>query len=255
MVQLLNVVNGVVAPGGQAGKLVAFDIGHCLWLGCMHNALFKAARSLMAVEAFAIVEWVIKFQGLLWPGDILYINVVQPTELGFEASKHGIIRVAGVAGLITRYTSILEMGRRNIRRVIYVQALAVMAHNVAAQAERRLLCPFHVVLKPQQPGKNGEDKERQKRQYLPAARYCQIRTQGDQAGQSDRYDENSQYQRRGHDAPCLKRVSTSLLQTANVFDQIFDLVIGQFAIEFRHFAFAFFGDLDQIGIAFLGYFG
>src|ERR1700739_4987215 len=134
----------------------------------MHKALFKASRPLMAVEAFAIVIRAIKLQGLLGSRYILGVNVVQSTELGFEASKHGIIRVAGVAGLVARYTSILEMGGRNIRRVIYVQALAVMAHNVAAQAERRLLCPFHVVLKPKQAGKNGEDKERQKRQYLPA---------------------------------------------------------------------------------------
>lgn len=107
-------MDGIVAPSRHAGKLVAFDISHCLWLRGMHHALFKAARSLMAVEAFAIVEWVIKLQGLLWPGDILYINVVQPTELGSEAPKHGVIRVAGVAGLVVRHTSILEMGRWNI---------------------------------------------------------------------------------------------------------------------------------------------
>jgi hypothetical protein len=53
-------MGGIVAPGGQAGKLVAFDIGHCLGLCGMHNALFKAARSLMAMEAFAIVIRAIK---------------------------------------------------------------------------------------------------------------------------------------------------------------------------------------------------
>ena len=243
-----------MAPRRCAGKLVAFDIGHCLRVGGMDNALFKAARSLMAMEAFAIVVWVIKFHGQLRPGDILRINVVQPAELGFEASKHGVISVAGVAGLVARHAPILEMGRRNIGRVIYVQALTVLAHDVAAQTEGRLLRPFHVVLKPQQAGKNREDKERQKRQYLPAARNGQAGTQGDQSSQSNRYDKNSQYQGCGHDAPCLKTVSTSLLQAANVFDQIFDLVIGQFAIEFRHLAFAFFGDLDQIGITLLGYF-
>jgi len=42
---------------------------------------------------------------------------------------------------------------------------------------------------------------------------------------------------------------------AELGDQSLDLIIGQFAIEFRHLAFAFFGDLDQLGIAFLGYFG
>src|ERR1051326_8242834 len=104
----------------------------------MHNALFKTARSLLAVEALAIVIRAIKLQGLLGSRYILCVNVMQPTELGFEASKHGIIRVAGVAGLVARYTSILEMGRRNIRRVIYVQALAVMAHNVADRKSTRL---------------------------------------------------------------------------------------------------------------------
>src|ERR1051326_5485248 len=48
--------------------------------------------------------------------------------------------------------------------------------------------------------------------------------------------------------------TTPLLQAADVLDQGLDLIIGQFAIKFRHLAFAFFGDLDQIRIAFLGYF-
>ena len=56
-------------------------------------------------------------------------------------------------------------------------------------------------------------------------------------------------------SPCLKTVSTSLFQAANVLDQRLDLIISQFAFKFRHFAFAFFGDLEQICIAFLGYIG
>ena len=74
--------------------------------------------------------------------------------------------------------------------------------------------------------------------------------ENDQAGS---YQENSKYQRHTHMPP--KPRVVPLFQAANVLDQAFDLVIGQFAVKFRHFAFAFFGDLDQIGIAFLGYFG
>jgi len=107
-------MDGIVAPRGQAGELIALDIGHGLRLGRMQRALLKAARALVAVETFAVVVRMVKLHGLLRPGDILGINVVQPAELGFEASKDGIISVAGVTGLVARHTSILEMGRRNI---------------------------------------------------------------------------------------------------------------------------------------------
>jgi hypothetical protein len=71
---------------------------------------------------------------------------------------------------------------------------------MAAQTKGCLFCAFHVVFKPEQAGKNREDKERQKCQYLSPACNGQVRTQCDQSSQNDRYDENSQYQSRGHAA-------------------------------------------------------
>jgi hypothetical protein len=69
-------MDGIVASGGHAGDLVAFDISHGLRVCRMHRALLKAARSLMAVEAFTVVIRMIELQGLLRSGDILSINVV-----------------------------------------------------------------------------------------------------------------------------------------------------------------------------------
>src|SRR5438270_8254848 len=108
--------------------------------------------------------------------------------------------MAGIAGLLTRHTPVLGMRCRNERRIIHVQALAVLAHDMAAQAERRLLCPFHVVLKSQHSGKHRENEECQKCQYLSPARKGQVRAKGNQSGQEDRYNDNSEYQGRGHDA-------------------------------------------------------
>src|ERR1051326_1193707 len=198
MGELLHVMDGIVASGGQAGKLVALDIGHSLRIDRVQGALLKAARALMAMEAFAVIVRVVKLHGLLRPGDVLGINVVQSAELGFEAAENRVVRVAGVAGLIARYTPILKMCRWYIGGIIHIQALPVLAHDMAAQTERRLLCAVHVVLEPEQAGKNRKDKERQKRQYLSSPCNCQVRTQGHQAGENDRYQENREYQRRRH---------------------------------------------------------
>jgi hypothetical protein len=40
----------------------------------------------------------------------------------------------------------------------------------------------------------------------------------------------------------------SLLQAVDIFDQPFDLVVGQFAFKLRHLAFALFGDFGHVGV-------
>ena len=49
VVKVFHVVNRVMAPGRQAGELVAFDVGHGLRIGRVQGALLKAARAFMAV--------------------------------------------------------------------------------------------------------------------------------------------------------------------------------------------------------------
>ena len=139
VVKVFHVVDGVMASGRHAGELVALDVGHGLRIGRVQGALLKAARALMAVQALTVVVRMVELDGLLRFGDILRVDMVQPLQFGAETAEDGVIGVAGIAGLIAWHTPVLKMRCRNIGRVIYVEALSISAHDMAGQAERRLL--------------------------------------------------------------------------------------------------------------------
>ena len=69
-------MNVFVAPRGCAGKLVALDVGHGLGIDRMQGTLLKAARSLMAVQTFAVIVWFVETNGVVRLAEILYVDVV-----------------------------------------------------------------------------------------------------------------------------------------------------------------------------------
>src|SRR4029077_16901596 len=84
----------------------------------------------------------------------------QAAELRSERSKHGVVRVAGVAGFVRGHAVILEVRGRKIRCVIDVQALSVGVHDMAGEAERGALGAFHFIVHSGQ-----ERKERKKEKH------------------------------------------------------------------------------------------
>jgi len=58
-VEFGRVVHLIVASGGKARHLVRLDVGHDLWVGGVGCSLLEAASAKMAMQALAIVEWLI----------------------------------------------------------------------------------------------------------------------------------------------------------------------------------------------------
>ena len=63
--------------------------------------------------------------------------MLQTAHLGIDVAKHGVVGMAREARMVFGDTVVLEMGSRNILRVIDVKALAVGLHDVARQAKLR----------------------------------------------------------------------------------------------------------------------
>ena len=156
MVQLRDVVDHVMASGGDTRHLVALDVVHERGMCC---PLLKIARAGMAMQAFAVVKRVIEADGLLRFAEVLHVDMMQATDFGRDATRiKSVVGVAGIACLVTRNTVVLEVGCGDVRRIVHVQTPPVGPHDVTGQAEPCLLGPFHVILKPQQPSDDGENK-------------------------------------------------------------------------------------------------
>ena len=111
-----------------------------LWL------LFEGAHSGVAVQALAVVEGGVELDvGRLWHfAEVLHINVPQPAKFGVDGAEHSVVRVAGVAGMIAGNKIILKMPGGDVTRIIHVEALAEIVHDVAGEAELRAGGAFHV---------------------------------------------------------------------------------------------------------------
>src|SRR5580658_2196070 len=130
--ELVDIVEGIVAPAGGTRNLIRFQVAHH---GCVRGTLFKRARPGMAVQAFPVVVGLVKADGVHRRSKPVDIDVVQPFHLGMYGAKHGVIGMAGVAGLVRGDSMILEMSSGDIGLVVHVQAPPVGFHDVARKAE------------------------------------------------------------------------------------------------------------------------
>src|SRR6266851_1784790 len=108
----------------------------------MYRTFFKRARSGVTVQALAIVVRLIEL-------DVLGgrrcskekdVDMSQPAKLGLDSTKHGVIRVACVAGFVRRNAMILKMCGGEMLGVVHAQTLSVRFHDVARKTEFSTLC-------------------------------------------------------------------------------------------------------------------
>ena len=177
-----------MATARYAGHLVAGElISNC----GMDGVAFKRAGSRVAVQAFAIVVGLVELD-IFGPGgsaEILDVDVAQASELGAKSSIKAVIGVAGVAGFVGRDAMVLEMGGRNVGRIIHVEAFAVGFHDVAGKAKLRLFGTFYVGGGCHGSAKNRQHTEGNEGEHFTGWRDCYRRTDDDDRDANRRDDE------------------------------------------------------------------
>ena len=123
-------MHDIVAPAGETGNFVGFYSRKQIRIGGVDSTLFEGSGAEVAVQAFAVVVRFVEANGIMRLAKILHVNVVQPVKFGPGASKHRIVCVTGIAGLIGGDAVILKVRRSQVSGIIYVQALAVSLHGV-----------------------------------------------------------------------------------------------------------------------------
>ena len=137
----------------------------------MLRLFFKGAHSRVAVETLAVVEGCVELDvSRLWHlPDVLHINVAQSAKFGVGSTEHGVVRMAGIAGMIARNEIVLKMLGRDVTRVVDVEAAAEIVHNVAGEAELRAGGALHVFRVTQSNRHCGQNEKRRKGQNLAAS--------------------------------------------------------------------------------------
>jgi len=79
-----------------------------------------------------------------WSTHILHIKIPYTFELVLQGAVHGVVRVAGVAGLVRLHKVVLKMLRRDVACIQHVQTLSMGFHAVARNAVCRLFGTLHV---------------------------------------------------------------------------------------------------------------
>jgi len=136
----------------------------------MRGALLEGTRAEMAVEALAIVEWLVQFYvfGTRFRSKIVNIEMMEAAELGFKRSEHRVVRVAGVTGLVRGDAMILKVGGGKIGRVVDVKALAVGFHDVAGETKGGALRTFHLAVHARHEAKERKKEEHAESENLAA---------------------------------------------------------------------------------------
>ena len=108
-----------MAATRYAGHLVAGElIPNC----GMYRVALERASAGVTVQAFAIVVGLIELDvfGPRRRAEILDVNMAQTSELGAKSAVQTVVGVTGVASFIGRNAMVLEMGGRDVGRVVHV---------------------------------------------------------------------------------------------------------------------------------------
>ena len=161
----------------------------------MYYAFLKGTSPRMAMQAFAVVVRLVELdiRGLWWISQVIDINVAEAPKLGLEATKHCVVGVAGVTRFVSWNQMILEVGCRQMSRIIHLQASAVGLHDVTAEAKFRALGVLHLRAKTHSETQQRQAKQQKESHDLPAAGCREARSKHQQSNQSDtKCDENKQ---------------------------------------------------------------
>src|SRR5215470_10039508 len=112
----------------------------------MYDSLLERTSSGVTVQALAVVVGLVEpdFFGFGRRPQVVDVHVTEAAELCFESAEHGVIRVAGVAGLVRWDAMILEMRSGEMAWIVNSEAPAVRLHDVTREAESRALRVVHL---------------------------------------------------------------------------------------------------------------
>jgi hypothetical protein len=163
----------------------------------MFGSFFVRPRSVMAVQAFAIIEGRIEFDVLgLWDcPEILHEDVVHPAPFRLVIPEHCVIGMAGKTGVIARDKIVLKVLRRNEALIVHVETLPEIRHHMAGKAELRRSGALQVFVHARPHREHWQYAERYERDDFAAASPCEFRTQDNKKNENrDDYRECNQYQ-------------------------------------------------------------
>ena len=174
-----------MATAGDAGHLVA---GELVPDRGMHRVALKRASARVAMQAFAIVVGLIELDVFRpWRrAEVLDVNVAQSSELGAKSAVEAVVGVTGVARFVGRNAMVLEMGGRNVGRIIHIEAFTVRLHDMAGKAEFRLLGTFDVSRGCHGSAKNRQHAEGNEGEHFAGWRECYRRTDDDNGDENRR---------------------------------------------------------------------
>jgi len=84
------------------------------------RTLFKRSGSEMAVQTFPVVVWLMQLDVFRsrFLSKVVDVEMPESTQLCFECSKHGVVGVTRVTGLVGRDAMVLKVGGNKIRWVV-----------------------------------------------------------------------------------------------------------------------------------------
>jgi hypothetical protein len=192
VIQSGYVMHNIVATTGDAGFLVGFDGRQEIGVRVVHGSGFERARTFMAMETLAIVVGSVEldFLGSGRSCEVVDINVPQAAELGMQCTKHGVVRVAGVAGFGCGHAMVLEVGGGEIGGIIHVETFSKRFHGVAGKTEFRGGRSFQLIRNAHGHAENRQAEEYEKRRDFAGARYSGARAY--EYGRDQEYAEENQ---------------------------------------------------------------
>jgi hypothetical protein len=203
---MANVVDNIVATAGYARERVDLNRRKRSRIGVVGGALFERTRTKVAVEALAVIEWLVQLDifGARLGTQVINVQVPEAAELGFEGAEHGVVGVAGVAGLVGRDAMVLIVGSSQIARIIDVKAFAVRLHDVAGETEGGALRTFHFVLHAYQEAEDRKKKEHTKGKNLAAGmngnRGTKYQQASEKRAEDNQNNDGDSWHIRGNDA-------------------------------------------------------
>lgn len=123
ILQVVNVVNDIVAIAGHAGHLIGFDPCHHIWRLVVMRFLFECSRGEMAVEALTIIVWRIEIDlvGLRNHSEIFDINVMQASKFCMKGTEQSVVRMAGVTGVVSGHEVVLKVAGGNEGGIVHIK--------------------------------------------------------------------------------------------------------------------------------------
>src|ERR1700747_743496 len=130
MVQIGDIVRGIVAAAGEAGRLVRFQRIHHRRMNVL---FFKSASATVALQALGVLESAGDGYRVRWRAHVLLIEAGEARELVFHRPINCVVGMAGVTGRLYRHAVVLKMLSGKMTGIICVETLSVWLHGVAGE--------------------------------------------------------------------------------------------------------------------------